>query len=759
LIAHTGNGPVSFTKPLAFQENDQGERVTIAVAYQLVGVDSAAPHGMAPSDAKSSPTVAAATYAFALGNYDANRTLIIDPLLQSTYHGGDGSEIALAIAIHPTTGEVYVAGFTFSTNLPGTSTATGGIATGAQSIATGNLDAYISRFNATLTTRLQSTYLGGNGPDSARAIAIHPTTGEVYIAGETGSTDLPGTATPSAGAQPTYGQGALDAFVSRFNAALTTRPQSTYLGGSGLDYGRALAIHPATGEVYVAGYTNSSNFPGTATPSAGAQPISGGGYDAFVSRLNATLTSLVQSTYLGGNGSDEALALAIHPATGEAYVAGHTTSQNFPGTTTPSAGAQPSFGGGTYDTFISRFNAALTTRLQSTYLGGNFSDYATSIAIHPSSGEVYVAGYTESNPFPGTGGPIAGAQATYGGGSYDAFVSRLNAALTTRLQSTYVGGSGIDFGNALAIHPSTGEVYVAGRTDSSNFPGSAPPTAGAQPTYGGGSHDAFVSRLNAALTTRLQSTYLGGNGNDSALTLAIHSATGEVYVAGETTLSDLPGTANGAQTASGGNFDAFLSRFSPDLTVVNRIPNPFSFIHQSHVPPNTTRTSNEVRLIITPNPGNNQQSAYVTGETNSEFCVANQSGICVKPYVGCGSPCFGTGWLTASNPPYQFLSGDYVAVSHTSAASGTAETKLIVSGVAYPFRSSTGNANVVCNLDMNGDNQVSATVEGLILVRAMLGLGADAIIAGTGVNAWDPIRVRLNEFCGTTFPFSPSAFQ
>jgi len=125
--------------------------------------------------------------------------------------------------------------------------------------------------------------------------------------------------------------------------------------------------------------------------------------------------------------------------------------------------------------------------------------------------------------------------------------------------------------------------------------------------------------------------------------------------------------------------------------------------------------------------------------------------------VGCTSPCFATGWFTGT---WDFLSGDYIAVRHTSAnPSGTTETTLIISGTAYPFRSSTGNANIACNLDMNGDNVLSHTVEGLVLVRAMLGFGADAIVAGTGVPAWNPVRERLNAFCGSNFPFSPSAFQ
>ena len=145
---------------------------------------------------------------------------------------------------------------------------------------------------------------------------------------------------------------AFDAFVARLPSTLTSLTQATYLGGSGIDQASALAIHPTTGDVYVAGFTDSSNFPGTA---GGAQPANGGGFDAFVARLPSTLTALTQATYLGGSGDDEAFALAIHPTTGDVYVAGDTASTNFPGT---AGGAQPTSGG--WDAFVARLNLVAT---------------------------------------------------------------------------------------------------------------------------------------------------------------------------------------------------------------------------------------------------------------------------------------------------------------------------------------------------------------------------------------------------------------
>ena len=324
-------------------------------------------------------------------------------ILQATYLGGRRYDEAFALAIAPS-GEVYVAGFTDSTDFPHT-------AGGAQPNDGGFGDAFVARLNATLTSNLQATYLGGNDNDGAFALVIAPS-GEVYVAGDTSSSNFPHTA---GGAQASFGGSPYDAFVARLNAGLTANLQSTYLGGSDDDKAFALAVGPS-GDVYVAGYTGSPNFPNT---SGGAQANNGGASDAFVARLNATLTSNPQSTYLGGSGHEEVWALAILPS-GEVYVAGYTGSPDFPHT---AGGAQTSYGG-SWDAFVARLNATLTSNPQSTYLGGSSADEAFALVIAP-SGEVYVAGITGSTDFPHT---VGGAQASNGGFA-DAFVARLSADL------------------------------------------------------------------------------------------------------------------------------------------------------------------------------------------------------------------------------------------------------------------------------------------------------------------------------------------
>jgi hypothetical protein len=540
IIIQTGLGDLKLSKPIAWQEKD-GKKLPVEVSYKLIGKNR---------------------YSFEVAKADPSLPIVIDPILQSTYLGGSSRDEAYVLAIHPQTGEVYVAGYTESTKFPKT---TGG----AQANYGGGVfgDAFVARLNKELTQILQSTYLGGSDSDSASSLVVHPKTGEVYVAGSTLSKDFPKT---TGGAQAVYGGGYYDAFVAMLNKELTQILQSTYLGGSGSDYALALAIHPTTGEVYVAGETKSTNFPKT---DGGAQTTNGGGTDTFLARLNRDLTRVLQSTYLGGSSLDTAYALAIHPKTGEVYVAGETSSTNFPKT---DGGAQEKCSGckssfpllGSEDAFVARLNSDLTQILQSTYLGGRYIDIAYALAIHPKTGEVYVAGATNSADFPKTDG---GAQEKCSScsrlvsllGQADAFVARLNKELTQILQSTYLGEKAEDHARALAIHFKTGEVYVAGSTLSRDFPKT---TGGAQAAHGGGLDDAFVARLNEELTQILQSTYLGGSGNDETYALAIHPTTGEVYIAGKTESTNFPNTTGGAQATNGGGTDAFVARLSAELS-------------------------------------------------------------------------------------------------------------------------------------------------------------------------------------------------
>ena len=316
---------------------------------------------------------------------------------------------------------------------------------------------------------------------------------------------------------------------------------STYLGGIADEFADAVAVD-ASGNAYVAGLTDSSDFP--TTPGA-FQTTPGGNGDAFVSKLNAAGSALLYSTYLGGSNFDVARGLAVD-ASGNAYVTGQTDSSNFP--TTPGA-FQTSFGGGGNNAFVSKLNAAGSALVYSTYLSGGGGSVGFGVAIDASE-NAYVTGGTGSD-FSTTPGAF---QTTYGGGDGDAFVSKLNAAGSGLLYSTYLGGNDDDVGYSIALDAS-GNAYLTGLTSSSDFP----TTSGAFQTTFGGISDAFVSKLNAAGSALVYSTYLGGSAYDLGGGI-MADASGNAYVTGLAASSNFPTTPGAFQTT--GNSDAFVTKLN-----------------------------------------------------------------------------------------------------------------------------------------------------------------------------------------------------
>ena len=696
-----GNGDISYTAPIAWQEFD-GARNVVGVGYVL------------DNDAFG--------YGFALAAYDASRPLIIDPLLQSTYLGGNGFDVAAGIAIHPATGDVYVVGTTLSSDFPSV--------VGAEQPGNAALyDVFVTRLNAALTTRLQSTYIGGSSDDFGNAIAIHPVSGEIYVTGQTTSADFPKIVGSE---QPVKAPGS-DGFVTRLNAALTARLQSTYLGGNDNDIPTSIAIHPVSGEVYVTGQTASSDFPKVA---GSEQPVKGGAgtTDAFVTRLNAALTQRLQSTYVGGSGNDGASAIAIHPVTGEVYIGGVTTSADLPKVT----GSEQPVKGVNFDGFVTRLNAALTLRLQSTYLGGNAGDQVNGLAIHPMTGEIYAAGYTTSTDFP----KLAGSEQTVKNALADGYVTRFNPSLTNILQSTLIGGNGDDFLQSVAIHPLTGEVYVAGYVlGTTDFP----KTAGAEQPAKAAGMDSVIVRLNAGLTTRLQATYLGASGDDYlAAGMTIHPVTGEIYLAGRTSSTDFPKVSGSEQPTKSTIEDAFVARYSADLTLNDNVPDTFgNFAAQSGVPVQSVRTSNPLRITGIFGSAN----LYIDGQPGSSYCISSAN--------NCSCDVSG-GFLTA---PTTVGNNAYVCVRHTASAAlnQLSRTDLHVGGGRASFIATTGALiGGSCTLDVDGDGGIDALSDGLIMLRAMFGLTgtsvtANAVRPGATRTIWAQIQPYLNGNCGTSF--------
>jgi hypothetical protein len=250
---------------------------------------------------------------------------------------------------------------------------------------------------------------------------------------------------------------------------------------------------------------------------------------------------LSYSTYVGGWHAEGAYSIAVD-VEGNAYVTGFTYGYNFPIT----GAFQPSHGGGTYDAFVTKVNAAGSALVYSTYLGGSSDEIGYGIAVD-ATGNAYVTGYTYGGSFPIT----PGAFQTSLGGYYDAFVTKLNAAGNALVYSTYLGGGNVDYGYGIAVD-AAGSAYVTGSTVSNNFP----TTPGAFRTSYVGSYDAFVTKLNAAGSALVYSTYLGGSsavggynaGYDYGNGIAV-DGTGNAYVTGQTWSNNFPTTPGAFQTS------------------------------------------------------------------------------------------------------------------------------------------------------------------------------------------------------------------
>ncbi len=598
LVLETGAGEVVMRKPEAYQGGGTA-RHEVQVSYVRRGNE----------------------IGFKLGRYRHNSELTIDPyLIYSTYLGGSGGDVGYGIGVD-SAGNTYVAGTTGSTDFPTVSP--------IQASSGGSGDGFVSKLGPGGETLLYSTYVGGSGSDSVAAIAVD-TKGDVLATGQTTSSNFPtepkstsNSTTTTEPFQDSYG-GNGDAFVFEIPSAGNVLTYSSYLGGSGADFGQGIAVNSA-GDAYVTGSTQSPDFP-IPTGTTPYQPTLSGSSDVFVTEVNFSGTALLYSTYLGGTQADTGQSIQIDGA-GNAYVAGYTFSTNFP-TMSPIQSANA----GNADAFITELNPTLGGLLFSTYYGGVNQDRAFGIALD-SSGNIYVTGDTESSDFPTTAGVFQ--PNSMFAGTDDAFVLKLNSGGTAVSYSTLIGGSSVNQANGIVVD-SKGDAAVVGFTTSSDFPVVNP----FQTILGlsGGSScgtttcaDAFVTQLNPTGSAALLSSFLGGSGADYGEGIAIDT-TGDLYVTGSTSSTNFPVVAGDYQgDLAGVAGNAFLTEIGSASTPAIVIsPSELNFGNEA------VSVTSTVQTVTIYNLGTAPLSISEVEEPSSDFVDTNN---CIGTVAPAGGSC------------------------------------------------------------------------------------------------------------------------
>ena len=519
LVMQTQLGPLRMPPPVSWEEAPSGERSPIRCRYELRGEDH---------------------FGFAIGGRRPGWTLVVDPgLVWSTYLGGSGLERVHALALNAQ-GAVTVAGMTYSADFPTTP--------GAFNTTFRGHDAFVTKLSPTGSSLIYSTFLGG-GFDEVYGLALD-TQGGAIVAGWTGSSTFP--TTPGAFNTTPLNNGIQRAFVTRLSPTGSSLVYSTFLGGgTGGDAALALTIDGQDSAI-VGGRTGSPNFP--TTPGAFDTTLNGN-YDGFVTKLSATGSSLVYSTFLGGSlvpggiGGDEVYAIALD-GQGGVIVAGRTYSADFP--TTP--GAYATSLNGFQDAFVTRFTPTGSGLVYSTYLGGTETSFAGEAALAlavDAQGFATIAGLTSAPNFPTT----PGAFDTTFNGYANGFVTRLSPTGSSLVYSTFLGGSTYTSTiQSLAVDPA-GAATVAGYTNDSTFP----TTPGAFNTVGSGIN-VVVTRLSPTGSSLLYSTFLSTTSSLGAYASALALDAQGAAVVGGYTGPGFPTTPGAFSTVQSGSFDGFVAR-------------------------------------------------------------------------------------------------------------------------------------------------------------------------------------------------------
>jgi len=531
LLLNTPEGQLSMTKPVAYQETEEGAMRYVATNYVVRDNN---------------------TYGFEVGAYDTDIPLVIDPLLSSTFLGGAADDrygyddfAGYIYTGHPSmvrdsSGNVYVIGHTKSDDFPTTL----GVYDETYNDATSILknDITVSKFNDDLTQLLASTYIGGTSEENGATIALDSNE-NIYISGFTRSNDFP---TTSGVHDTTFNGGNSDGFIAKLSNDLTTLTASTYIGGSDKDFVYSLITDGS--DLYIAGDTYSSNFP---IRSGAYQSTKNGSNDAFVSQVTNDLTTISESTFLGGSSYD--YGRAILKSGTSIIFAGNTQSNDFPTT----AGAYDETHNGNTDGFLASLSEDLSILSAATYAGGTLSDVVFSLA-KDSNDSFIIAGTTLSSNYP----TVSSNYDETHNGNYDGFVSKFNTALTGLQASTYIGGANTEEIYEVVVDASD-NIFIAGETRSSDFP----TTFDAWSDTLSGTSDGILAKLQNNLFTLNASTYFGGSSNLDYVLSILPDNSGNLYAFGITESSDFPTVAGSYDVTANGSRDMFLSQITDDLRI------------------------------------------------------------------------------------------------------------------------------------------------------------------------------------------------
>jgi hypothetical protein len=577
-----------FHKPVVYQF-DGDRKISVAGRYQIA-------HGKV---------------GFSLGTYDHSKALVIDPVLSYlTYIGGSSSDLISNLAVDDA-GSVYIVGTTSSTDYP---VKNGYQSTDPNTIASGNpLAIFVSKFNATGTALVYSTYLGSTEYTYGNGIAVDGS-GNAYVVGYTTYGTYPvtsGAYQTICGAEymlngPTAtringctgaGQGDEGGVLTKLNPDGTALVYSTYYSGDNGNVINAVAVD-ASGQAYVTGLTTSFNYPAAngdqcLPTTAGAVQTceansTGGGRRSFgfLAKFDAAGANLLYGTLLGpttaAQSITEGYAVAADAA-GFAYIGGSTYNNLY--TTADAYQAGATNGNGAH-AFAAKFDTVGKKIVYSTYLTGsdntsNVGEAVTSIAAD-ASGNTYVAGYTSECSFPTTAGAFE-PQAEAGASCNAGVIAKLDPTGSSLVWSTFLGhapaGNGVNSGGNASINGMTlgpdGSVYVTGQTNGGGFPT-------VNPLFSVSGNFGFISRVSADGTRLLFSTPFGsstGNSTDIPYGVAV-DASGNIYFAGQTNGNLLPVTAGAFQSAhAGGNngnyyTTGFVGKIAPTVTTTTTLTLP-----------------------------------------------------------------------------------------------------------------------------------------------------------------------------------------